>query len=421
MMQKRLLKNTMLLYIMTAAKFILPFLITASLTRRLSQDSYGALTYITTTMNYFILLFDFGFNFSATKTISQNRENHDLVQKTISNVITAKILLVLGGFVVLLAITPFIRILSENLLLTYLYYLSIASGILLPDFLYRGIEQMEGVTLRYVISKLVAAALIIAFVWSDQFVWLVPVFYTLGNIVAIVYTALHMKQKLHYYIWVSNIRGAFAELKDSFVYFLSTFATTALTATTVFVMGIINMPSNEIAYWGVAFQIISAIQALYDPITTSVYPNVAKNKNYRMVIRLTSILTLAVAVGCVLTYFLADIAIGILAGEGYENAVPVLRWLIPILLFSFPAQMLGFPLLGALGHQKQVTCSTLISAGFQITGIVILCATEAYTLQSIALLRDASEFILMLVRIIFAILLIRSFRKTTSKNIENMV
>lgn len=61
--------NTILLYIMTAVKFILPLAIVASLTRRLNQNSYGIITYFTATMTYFLLLFDFGFNFSATKKI----------------------------------------------------------------------------------------------------------------------------------------------------------------------------------------------------------------------------------------------------------------------------------------------------------------------------------------------------------------
>ena len=37
-------KNTFYLYVMTAAKFVLPLIITAWLTRRLGPDSYGVIS-----------------------------------------------------------------------------------------------------------------------------------------------------------------------------------------------------------------------------------------------------------------------------------------------------------------------------------------------------------------------------------------
>ena len=64
---KTFAKNTFFLYIMTGAKFVLPLIITACLTRRLGPDAYGVISYLTPVMGYFILLFDFGFNFSALK------------------------------------------------------------------------------------------------------------------------------------------------------------------------------------------------------------------------------------------------------------------------------------------------------------------------------------------------------------------
>ena len=53
------IKNTFFLYIMTGAKFVLPLIITAWLTRRLGPDSYGIISYLTLVMGYFMLLFDF--------------------------------------------------------------------------------------------------------------------------------------------------------------------------------------------------------------------------------------------------------------------------------------------------------------------------------------------------------------------------
>ena len=283
-------KNTFYLYVMTAAKFVLPLIITAWLTRRLGPDSYGVISYLTPVMGYFTLLFDFGFNFSATKKISQHKDDKQLIEKTISAVYTAKLLLTLVGVLLLAAMSLFVEIIREHLLLTILYYISTAAQIFIPDFLYRGLEKMEGVTTRYIIAKLVSAVLILVTVRNDDVLLLVPVAYLTGTVVAAVYTNRHMVRGLGFRMSLSGIGEAIAELKEATVYFVSTFASTALSVTSTFVMGVVGMEPAQIAYWSVAFQVIQAVQAMYDPITTSVYPHVAEKKNHRLVLRLTAYL-----------------------------------------------------------------------------------------------------------------------------------
>lgn len=90
-------KNTAMLYVMTGAKYILPFVIAACLTRRLGPESYGVIAYLNTVMGFFLLLFDFGFNLSATKAISQHRDDPELIQEKIGQVMTAKCILVAAG------------------------------------------------------------------------------------------------------------------------------------------------------------------------------------------------------------------------------------------------------------------------------------------------------------------------------------
>ena len=269
---KTFAKNTFFLYIMTGAKFVLPLIITACLTRRLGPDAYGVISYLTPVMGYFILLFDFGFNFSATKKIAQHRADPVLIEKTIAAVYTAKILLVLAGFLPLMLLLLCIDLLRQYVLLTVLYYLSTAAQIFIPDFLYRGLEKMEGVTTRYILAKLITAVLIFLAVRDDGGLILVPLAYLIGTVAAALHTNHHMVKKLGYRVALGGLREAAAELRESGIYFVSTFASTALSVTSTFVMGIVGMPTAQIAYWGVAFQVVQAVQAMYDPITTAFTP-----------------------------------------------------------------------------------------------------------------------------------------------------
>lgn len=409
---KTFAKNTFFLYIMTGAKFVLPLIITACLTRRLGPDAYGVISYLTPVMGYFILLFDFGFNFSATKKIAQHRADPVLIEKTIAAVYTAKILLVLAGFLPLMLLLLCIDLLRQYVLLTVLYYLSTAAQIFIPDFLYRGLEKMEGVTTRYILAKLITAVLIFLAVRDDGGLILVPLAYLIGTVAAALHTNHHMARKLGYRVALAGLREAAAELRESGIYFVSTFASTALSVTSTFVMGIVGMPTAQIAYWGVAFQVVQAVQAMYDPITTSIYPHVAGKRDHKFVLRITLCLLPLVAVGCVLLYWLAGLAVKIIAGSAYLAAVPVLQALTPMLLFSFVAQMLGFPLLGALGRERQASFTTLVAAGAQILGLVGLALSHHFTLLSLALLRNVTELIFMILRIYFVGVFLRERRKS---------
>lgn len=409
---KTFAKNTFFLYIMTGAKFVLPLIITACLTRRLGPDAYGVISYLTPVMGYFILLFDFGFNFSATKKIAQHRADPVLIEKTIAAVYTAKILLVLAGFLPLMLLLLCIDLLRQYVLLTVLYYLSTAAQIFIPDFLYRGLEKMEGVTTRYILAKLITAVLIFLAVRDDGGLILVPLAYLIGTVAAALHTNHYMVKKLGYRVALGGLREAAAELRESGIYFVSTFASTALSVTSTFVMGIVGMPTAQIAYWGVAFQVVQAVQAMYDPITTSIYPHVAGKRDHKFVLRITLCLLPLVAAGCVLLYCLAGLAVKIIAGSAYLAAVPVLQALTPMLLFSFVAQMLGFPLLGALGRERQASFTTLVAAGAQILGLVGLALSHHFTLLSLALLRNVTELIFMILRIYFVGVFLRERRKS---------
>ncbi len=68
-MKNNVMKNTTWLFIFQFAKIIFPFITLPYLTRILSTDSYGVVTYVKTVMTYMQIFVDFGFILSGTKEI----------------------------------------------------------------------------------------------------------------------------------------------------------------------------------------------------------------------------------------------------------------------------------------------------------------------------------------------------------------
>ena len=123
-----------------------------------------------------------------------------------------------------------------------------------------------------------------------------------------------------------------------------------------------------------------------------------KTKSIRLVKRILYIFMPLIFLGCIITYFCAPLAIFIVGGKKYIDAVPVLRALIPVLFFSFPGMVLGWPTLGAIDKTLETTITTVSTAVLQILGLVILIWVGRFNLIELALLRGGTELFMMLFR-----------------------
>ncbi len=159
-----LLENTIMLYILQFSTMALGFFTQGFQTRVLGMEKVGALGAAAYATNFFQMFIDFGFILSATAKISQHREDKAYLSRVLTCVVAAKSLFMVLSFGVLLAfIAPSLT--GEGELMVYVFYLlSVCMGSFLPDFMYRGLEQMSAVTVRAVSIKIFATIMIFLFI-----------------------------------------------------------------------------------------------------------------------------------------------------------------------------------------------------------------------------------------------------------------
>lgn len=397
MKEKKVIGNTFMLYLMTIAKMVFPLLTLPYLTRVLSEESYGFVSYVKSCMTYIQLIIDFGFILSSVKDIVKANGDKEKIGTITGNTFFAKFILALLSGVVLVIMCLTIKILQMDVLFVVLSFFAVATSLFLADFVFRGIEKMQYITIIYVISKGVSVALTFVFVHGDESLLWIPILDILTNVIAVAITLIILK-RLKIKIKISNIKDCFLMIKDSFFYFLSSVATTAFSALNTLLIGIFITDLTKVAYWSLCLSMISAIQSLYAPICNGIYPHMIKEKNFGFIHKVLAIFMPVVAVGCVLCFFLAQTALRIIGGEKYVAAYDVFRWMIPILFFSFPAQVYGWPTLGAIGKVKETTLSTVIAAVFQVVGLLVLILAGWFTLINLAVVRGITELILMVIR-----------------------
>lgn len=394
MSHSKISSNIIYLYFLTIAKILFPLLTFPYLTRVLSVDVYGMVSYVRATIIYMQILVDFGFSLSAVKDIARIKNDKTRVGEITGDVIIAKILLCVIGMVILLALCVSISILQNNFLYTFLSYVVVVLSVFLLDYLFRGIEEMQLVSLTFIIMKGISTLLTFILVRGDTDILWIPVLDIISSLFALFFVYVQLK-KLHIKIIFRNIIYAWRALKESFIYFISNMATTAFGALTTMLIGIFISDVKEIAYWSVAMTLISGAQALYSPITGGVYPQMVKNPSLKILKKIFAVFMPCVVGGCLFTYAFAPEIIRIINGPQYERAAEILRLLVPVLLFSFPSMLIGWPTLGAIDKAGDVTKTTVFTCVFQVAGLLLFVVLQCFTLTAVAILRGVTEMVLL--------------------------
>lgn len=405
----KIVKNTTWLMFFYIAKIIFPFITLPYLTRVLSTEGYGTVAYVKTVMVYIQIIVDFGFVLSATKDIVRFKNNNKKLCQILGDTLFARIIMGIISLIILLILITLIPLLRNNILFTLLSYFVVFLSIFLMDYLFKGLEIMHIITIRFITMKIISTILTFILVKNDSNIILIPVLDLISTFVAII-LVIYQIRKLNLKLKFTSIKNSLKSIKDSFVYFLSNVASTSFNALSTLIIGIM-INSTEVAYWSLCMQIIGTIQSCYTPFCEGVYPEMIKTKNINIIKKIMSIFLPLVLLGCILMYFISEPILNILGGSKYLVAVPILRILIPTLFFGFVAIMLGWPALGAIEKTKETTISTIISVLFNLIMLIILIIFDSFTLINIAIIRLLTEVVLFLVRLYYTKKYIYLFNK----------
>ncbi len=392
-------KNTFWLAIFQLAKMVFPFLILPILTRRLSVETYGNLTFIKTVMNFLQIFLDFGFMLSATKEIAKIKNDTNKIQQIMADTLLARLLLGGIGFLLIIILSFFFPILGHNFLFTITSYLTVFLSIFLFDFLFRGLEIIHVMAIRFIIMKTISFLLTIFFVRQDHQIILIPLFDILSSVIAIILVAFEL-QKRSFRLIRPKLKSSIYSLKISLIYFLSDVSATAFNAISTIIIGLV-FSSTEVALFGVSIQIIGAIQALLGQLSSGIYPIMVRQKSRKFIQQIFQKTIPLVFLFTGLIIILLPLALQVLAGDKYAAAHPIIQILAITIFFSFINTLLGWPTLGVINQQNKVTLSTIISTVFNLISLILLYLSSNLNLYSVAITRVITEIILFCIRLYY--------------------
>ena len=177
-----LVSNFSYLMALQVFNILIRFITYPYLTRVLGLSVYGLIAFAQAMISYFMVVINFGFNLSATKFISINKNDRHLTSMAINSIYIIKILLFLTGFFLLILLVELIPKLQENRFLYIITFGICINEVLIPVWYFQGMEKMKFITIINVFTRTIFIGLIFLCVKNKSDYLLVPAFNTIGAI-----------------------------------------------------------------------------------------------------------------------------------------------------------------------------------------------------------------------------------------------
>ena len=374
----RIIENFFSLSVLNGISFLFPLITIPYLTRVLGVEKFGLWSFAFAIIQYFIIFTSFGFAYSATQQISVNQTNRRKISDIFSAVITVKLMISVLCWFVLMALILFTDQFRRDYLIFIYSFGMVIGDALVPVWLFQGMEKMKFITIVNFASKLVFTVLIFVFVRSEADLLIVPIFNTLGfliaGIISFVIAYRIFKLKL---VWpkLSEIK---IQMKEAWPIFVSTFSINLYRYANVPLLGFLtNM--TMVGYYASAEKVIKGVQSLITPLSDALFPYMSRRfaadsagQNVGFLYRLgKKYFVVLTAISAVFLLFAKPI-VTVFLGHKFVDSIPDIQIMSFVVLFGGMNYFLGIIGLVNMGYKKKFMVFVAITGLISIINLVWL-------------------------------------------------
>jgi PST family polysaccharide transporter len=344
-------------------------------------EKFGLIAFVQAFVQYFITITDYGFNLSATREISINRDNQQQLSRIFSAVILTKTALLAASFIVLSILVFSIGKFRKDWLL-YIFSFGLVIGqVILPMWFFQGMEKMKLVAILDVVTKLLFTISIFIFVKQSSGYIYVPLLNSLSFITSGI---IGLWIAMHWFkitIRIPTFSDIIHQLKEGWHVFISTIAISFYTTSNTFILGLFTN-NTIVGYYSGGERIIGAVRGVLSPLSQTMYPHISKlaskSKQDALVfakkmVKLASLPLLLMSF--VLLIFAPQIS-NILLGQKFKNSIVVIRILSFVPFITGLSNIFSIQLMLNWGLKKAFmkifTLAAIVSVFMSLILVVLL-------------------------------------------------
>lgn len=395
--KKNFISNFFSLATLQGLNYFLPLLTLPYLVRVLGPEKFGLLAFATAVMSYFIIITDYGFNFTATREISLNLENHEKLNEIFSSVMIIKMFLFVFSAFILIGLVVFVPKFAQNSSMYLISYGVVLGQVMFPVWFFQGIEKMLYITLVNVLSKIIFTVSIFIFVESSSDYLLVPLLTSVGMIIAGVYSLLIIFLKFNIKFKLPPFQIIIHYFKSGSHLFYTSILSNLLTSSGTIILSF--MTNNTIVgYYSAVEKLFRAFVGLFAPITQALYPISCRKSNdtsgqISYIKKLLLIIgTISILIGGGVAIYSNEIIV-LVYGLKFEPYSYILAVMMIWLVFGVINNIIGIQFLSASKKDKFYTISFII-AGL-LTVLLNLILIPIYQINGILYAMVFGEIVLL--------------------------
>lgn len=370
-MDRVILKNAASLLLIQGANFLLPLVTFPYLVRVLGPANFGVLAFSFAIVAYGVLLADYGFNLSASKRIAEVRHDRAQVAQIFWSVSSAKALLGLLAFGVLIAASLVVPQLADMRVVLLAATPMILGSVLFPGWLFQGLERMSVTSTFTISSQVLVVPLTFWLVQDADDTWLATLIRACApgaaGAASLAWLYRHRLVAWQPPRWADTRRA----LAEGWHIFISTAAISVYTTSNQVLLGFLCGPL-QVGYYAAADRIRTAAQGVSSVLSNAVYPRVAgwmhsdRPKALALVRQLLFIQGSSTFVGGCVLWIAAPYIVQLLMGPAFGSSITVLRWMAFVPFIVSLSNVFGIQLMLPLGMTKAFSRILIGSALFNL-------------------------------------------------------
>ena len=399
---KKLLGNTVSLYVIQAVNYILPLIMVPYLIRVLGTETFGFIAFASSLTAYFQIIIDYGFNLSATREVSLHKKDTQWLSKQFFSVLLIKSALVLICAIVLITILLGIPRFKNEATLCMWLYVGVAGSILFPIWLFQGMEEMGYIAFFNLICRLMTTILYFVLIKGpNDFMW----FAYLGAVGAWVINGASFVVAMRKFKLRPTFPGiAYIKtcLRGGFQIFITQISVSLFTNTNTFILGLFT--NNQIVgKYAIAEKIVRAAIFLSAPIGSAIYPRASILFSESQVQALRFLKKVLIAGSAIFGFLsvslfvFADFLVLLISGQK-SNEIAILIRIMSILPLSvFVDNIFGTQIMINLNMKKQLMWIIIIGGTFSLVLQIILVPLVKATGTAIGYLGAETVILLLMI------------------------
>lgn len=368
-MRKSFVKSTVFNVGYKVLNVLFPLITSMYVSRILGPNGTGRVAYAQNILSYFLIFASVGIPTYGIKEIARNSNDIEKVSKSFSELFIINSVSTTVCTVIYIILVMTIPTFHEDYFVFFAVGISLFLNYLNIDWFYAGNEEYVYITVRSTIIKILAIIALFLFVRTKDDVVNYALVYSIGLSVNYILNIFNVRKKVAFSLRYLEFKK---HIKPVTILLLTMLATDLYNQIDITMMGS-TCSKAEIGYYSYAIKLIRIVTSIATAVSATMLPRLSQffnDKERRKFGRFTNRVLSAVilvVVPCAAGVVLCSNNITlVLYGAKFQEMIPLVRMLSPIILIISISYLCGSIVLTAINKEKYLLYATLAGACINI-------------------------------------------------------